>query len=100
MFDWSKFKKTKGAVKLHLILDHSGYLPECAYISGDKVHKVNILRKLQFFHDAIVVMERECVDYELFGRWSTEGVLFVTRLWDNASYQVIKTIFTRKQELC
>lgn len=90
MFDWAKFRKTKGAVKLHLLLDHSGYLPEYAHITEGKVHEVNILRRLQFSPGAIIVIDRGCVDYELFGLWTAEGVYFVTRLKDDASYKVIK----------
>ncbi|WP_460177103.1 IS4 family transposase [Thermodesulfovibrio hydrogeniphilus] len=92
VFDWAKFRKTKGAVKLHLLLDHSGYLPEYAHITEGKVHEVNILRRLHFCSGAIVVIDRGCVDYALFGRWTEEGVYFVTRLKDNASYKVIKSL--------
>ncbi len=92
VFDWAKFRRTKGAVKLHLLLDHSGYLPEYAHITEGKVHEVNILRRLQFSPGAIVVIDRGCVDYELFGRWTKEGVYFVTRLKDNASYRVIRRL--------
>ncbi len=92
IFDWAKFRKAKGAVKLHLLLDHSGYLPEYACITEGKVHEVKILRRLQFSPGAIVVIDRGCVDYALFGRWTEEGVYFVTRLKDNASYRVIKRL--------
>lgn len=34
LFDWAKFRRTKGAVKLHLLLDHEGYLPQYAHITG------------------------------------------------------------------
>lgn len=88
VFDWAKFRTTKGAVKLHLLLDHAGYLPEYAHITNGKVHEVNILKRLQFSPGAIIVIDRGCVDYELFGRWTAEGIYFVTRLKGNASYRV------------
>lgn len=46
LFQWAKFRRTKGAVKLHLLFDHDGYLPEYAYISNGKKHDVTIAKKL------------------------------------------------------
>lgn len=40
MYDWAKFRRTKGAVKLHLVLDHDGYLPCFGIITEGKVHDV------------------------------------------------------------
>ena len=45
LFPWAKFRRTKGAVKLHLLLDHDGYLPTYAYISNGKKHDVTVARK-------------------------------------------------------
>lgn len=90
LFNWAKFRQTKGAVKLHLLLDHEGYLPVFAHITDGKVHEVNIARGLSFPKGSIVVIDRGYVDYELFGRWTEEGVYFVTRLKDNADYRVVE----------
>jgi len=46
LFPWAKFRRTKGAVKLHWLLDHDGYLPTYAYISNGKKHDVTIARKV------------------------------------------------------
>jgi len=92
LFDWAKFRRTKGAVKLHLLLDHHGYLPEYAHISEGKVHEVNILRKLCFSPGAIVVIDRGGADYKLFGTWTAEGVYFVSRQKENADYRVVKRL--------
>ena len=45
LFPWAKFRRTKGAVKLHLLLDHEGYLPTFAYISNGKQHDIKFARK-------------------------------------------------------
>jgi hypothetical protein len=58
LFDWTKLRRTKGAVKLHLLLDHHAYLPEYAYISNERVHEFNFLKKLRFSPVAIVVIDR------------------------------------------
>lgn len=90
LFDWAKFKTTKGAVKLHLLLDHEGYLPVFAHITEGKVHEVKVAQTLFFPPGSIVVMDRGYNDYELFGRWTAEGVYFVTRQKDNADFKVVE----------
>ncbi len=90
LFDWAKFRTTKGAVKLHLLLDHEGYLPVFAHITEGKIHEVNIARGLHIPRGSILVIDRGYVDYALFGRWTQDGVYFVTRQKDNADYTVIE----------
>jgi hypothetical protein len=90
LFDWAKFRQTKGAVKLHVLLDHEGYLPVFAAITDGKVHEIHVARKLDFPAGSIVVIDRGYVDYALFGRWCTEGVYFVTRLKRGARFRVIE----------
>ena len=92
LFDWAKFRRTKGAVKLHLLLDHEGYLPQYAHITEGKVHEVNVLKKLRFSPGAIIVIDRGLVDYKLFGDWTEDGVYFVTRLKENADCRVVKRL--------
>jgi hypothetical protein len=92
VFDWARFRRTKGAVKLHLLLDHSGYLPEYAHITEGRIHEVNVLKRLQLSPGTLVAIDRGCVDYELFGRWTAEGVFFVTRLKGNASFRLTKSL--------
>ena len=90
LFDWAKFRTTKGAVKLHLLLDHEGYLPVFAHITEGKTHEVNIARGLDVPKGSIVAIDRGYLDYALFGRWTHDGVFFVTRQKDNADYIVIE----------
>lgn len=89
MFNWAKFRQTKGAVKLHLLLDHEGYLPVFAHVTLGKVHEVNIARRLSFPKGSIVVMDRGYVDYTLFAKWTEEGIYFVTRQKENADFKVV-----------
>ena len=90
LFDWARFRQTKGAVKLHLLLDHEGYLPVFAQITPGEVHEVNVAQQLHFPAGSIVVVDRGFTDYSLFGRWSEEGVYFVTRQKANAVYEVVE----------
>jgi hypothetical protein len=58
MFDWAKFRLTKGAVKLHLLLDHDGYLPSYAVITEGKKHEVRVARQMPFAPGTILVFDR------------------------------------------
>ena len=89
LFPWAKFRRTKGAVKLHLLLDHDGYLPTYAYISHGKKHDVTIARKIPLSPYSIVAMGRGYNDYSLFANWTENHIFFVTRLKDNADYTVV-----------
>jgi len=91
LFDWAKFRQTKGAVKLHLLLDHDGYLPVFADITEGSVHEVNVAQELELPTGSIVVLDRGYTDFELFARWCGQGVYFVTRQKSNAVYEVIET---------
>ncbi|HZI30973.1 MAG TPA: IS4 family transposase [Candidatus Binatia bacterium] len=84
MFDWAHFRQTKGAVKLHLLLDHDGYLPVFGHVTDGKAGDVTVAQTLDFPKGSIVAMDRGYVDYDLFTRWTRQGVFFVTRLKSNA----------------
>jgi len=90
LFDWAKFRQTKGAIKLHLLLDHEGYLPVFAHVTEGKRHEVNIAKSLTFPKGSIVVIDRGYVDYALFAKWTEEEIYFVTRQKDNADFKVIR----------
>jgi hypothetical protein len=90
MYDWAHFRRAKGAIKLHLLLDHDGYLPSFAIITDGKGSDIKVARQFKFELDTIVVDDRGYNDYELFGRWTTQGVYFVTRMKENAVFEVIK----------
>jgi len=91
IYDWAHFRRTKGAVKLHLVLDHDGYLPSFAVITDGKVSDVKVAHLLKFAPGTIVVDDRGYNDYRLFGTWTSNGVYFVTRMKDNALYKVVET---------
>ena len=91
VFDWAKYRRTKGAVKLHLLLDHDGFLPRVAVITDGKRSDIRVARTLRFEPGTILVMDRGYVDYAWFGQLTKDGVVFVTRLKDKAAYHVIET---------
>jgi IS4 transposase len=73
---------------LHLLLDHDGYLPSFAIITEGNVSDVKVAHQFQFDPGTIVVDDRGYNDYGLFGRWTAQGVYFVTRMKENALYEV------------
>jgi hypothetical protein len=89
LFPWADFRTTKGAVKLHLLIDHDGYLPVFANITTGAVHEIRVARTLALPPGSIIVVDRGYADYVLFGKWCAEKVYFVTRMKQNASFEII-----------
>jgi hypothetical protein len=90
MFSWAQYGKTKGAIKLHLMLDHDGFLPTFAVVSDGQSADITVGRQMSFPPGAIVVFDRGYVDYEWFKTLDAQGVFFVTRLKKNCTYVVIE----------
>jgi len=90
LFPWADFRQTKGAVKLHLLLDHDGYLPDFAVITDGKASDVITARCFTLPVGSIVAVDRGYCDFNLFWQWNESGVFFVTRLKGNAAYQIVK----------
>src|ERR1022692_3353866 len=62
MFDWAKFRRTKGAIKLHLLLDHDGYLPSFAVVTEGKSSEIKVARTLRFAPGTILAVDRGYID--------------------------------------
>ena len=90
VFDWAKFRRTKGAVKLHLQLDHRGCLPCWALVTDGRTHDARAAQGLSFAPGTIVAMDRAYVDYALFARWTEAGVFFATRKKGNMACRVVE----------
>ena len=84
VFEWAHHTRRKGAVKLHLVLDHDGYLPQFAIISNGNKSDLRAAMEIDFEPGTIVVMDR---GYYRFGWWlklTRQKVFFVSRLKANA----------------
>jgi hypothetical protein len=90
MFDWAKYQQGKGAAKLHLVLDHDGYLPRFAVLTEGKASEIKIAREFNFSPGTIVVFDRGYVDYQWYQRLTEDGVFFVTRMRHDANYRVLE----------
>jgi len=89
LFPWADFRQTKGAVKLHVLLDHEGYFPIFADLTNGDVHDINVAKGLKLPRNSIIAMDRGYNSYSLFRKWTKEGVYFVSRMKKNADYQVV-----------
>lgn len=90
LFDWAQYRRSKGAVKLHLVLDHDGYLPQFAVVTPGKTADLEVARTMRFEPGTLLVFDR---GYQDFGWWmelTRQGVYFITRLKDNAEYGVVE----------
>ena len=90
VFDRAQYRRTKGAVKLHLLLDHQGLLPSYALVTEGRVQESCVARTLRFEPGTIVVFDRGFTDYAWFASLNADGVYFVTRMRDNADYGVVE----------
>lgn len=90
LFPWAEFRRAKGGVKAHVLLDHDDYMPSYVLISRAKLHDSKILAKLRLNAGSIIAMDRAYNDYKQFALWTKAGVFFVTRMKDNAVYAVLK----------
>jgi hypothetical protein len=91
-FDWARFRRTKGAIKLHLQLDHQGYLPCWALVTEGRTHDLKPAQTLSFAPGTLVALDAGYNDYALLYRWHSEGAFFVTRPKDNLLYEVVCTL--------
>jgi hypothetical protein len=91
MFPWAKFRRTKGALKLHCQYDHSGAIPSFLVVTDAKHHDVTVVKKekFPFVADSIISVDRAYIDYEWLNSLDKARVYFVTRAKSNMKYEVI-----------
>jgi hypothetical protein len=91
MYDWAHWSRTKGAIKIHCLLDHEGHLPVFAHVTDGQGSDRAVARSLALPTGSVVVIDRGYSDYDLFARWTEQGVFFVTRLKRNAVYARVES---------
>ena len=87
VFPWAKFRKHKGAVKMHTLLDLRGNIPSFIRITDGKVHDVNILDEILIETGAFYVMDRGYIDFKRLHAFTRELAFFVTRTKENVLLQ-------------
>ena len=87
MFPWARFRKRKGAVKMHTLLNLRGSIPEFILISDGKMHDVNVLDYLVPAPGAYYLMDRGYLDFERLYEIKTCQAFFVTRAKANFTFK-------------
>ncbi len=87
LFPWAKFRKHKGAVKMHTLLDLHGSIPTFIRITDGKVHDVNVLDEIDLEAGAFYAMDRAYIDFERLYRFTLESAFFVVRTKTNVLLQ-------------
>jgi hypothetical protein len=87
LFSWAKFRKRKGAVKLHTLLDLHGSIPTMIFITHGKIHDVKILDNLLIEPGSIYVMDRGYLDFSRLHKIQQSSAFFVTRTKKNFDFK-------------
>lgn len=104
LFPWAKFRKTKGAIKLHAMIDLRGNIPAFLTITDGKVHDVKAAPQVPIEAEGIYVVDRAYIDFDWLRGIDETGAFFVTRLkksirWTRViSHQVNKSLGLRSDQ--
>jgi len=96
VFKWAKFRKKKGAVKLHTLMDLRGNIPVFIAITTGKVHDVNILDKIIFEAGAFYIVDKGYYDFERLYRVEQQKAFFVIRAKRNLKFKRLYSRFVDK----
>lgn len=91
MFPWAHWSRQKGAVKLHLTLNHAGYLPEALVITTGRYSELTIARRRQYSRGTILVMDKGFLSFKWFAQLNGDGVFFVTRIKEDTQYEIVES---------
>jgi putative transposase len=98
LFPWAAFRRTKGGVKLHTLLDHGGYLPAFVAISPAREHEIRKARSLSLPKGSIVVEDLGYTDYAWYAQLTAQKIFFVTRQKRNARYEALESREVNKKQ--
>lgn len=90
LFPWAQFKKVKGGVKAHVVIDHDDYMPRFIHFTAGSHSDVRAAHLVPVQRGSIIAMDRAYIDYDLWAKWTTQGVFFVTRLRHDLSIQIVE----------
>ena len=93
LFTWAQGKYSRGAVKMHTLIDLRGSIPEFIFITDGKYHDSNALDVIMFYANAIYLMDKAYVDFEALYRINNAGAFFVTRAKETMQYAVVEQNF-------
>lgn len=92
IFWWAKFRKAKGAIKLHTLFDVKTSIPCFIHITEASVHDVNILDELEYEKESFYVLDKAYVDFKRLYSINQAKAYFVTRAKDNFNFRWQKSM--------
>lgn len=92
LYDWAHYTTTKGAIKMHTLLDYDSLLPEFVTISTGKCTDDKASFDIPIAPHSVVVADRGYCNFELLNDWDSKHVLFVVRHRDNLLYEPIREL--------
>ena len=98
VFDWALFRKKKGAIKLHTVLDFDGCMPVFADLSDGKKHDVKAAHEIEFPTGSIVVADRAYVDFKWMKELDEQRVFFVIRGKENIKIELTERLLSPTDE--
>ncbi len=90
LFPWADFRRTKGGVKVHVMLDHDDYLPAYVLISKAKMNDQIMLKSLHLKPESIVALDAAYLNFRQFAAWTEQGIFFVSRMKGDTVYEVVE----------
>jgi putative transposase len=90
LFPWAKFRRRKGAIKLHTRYEYSGQIPSFINITDGKTHEIHAARELDFELDSITVFDRGYTDFSWFYSIHQKLAYWLTRAKSNLSYVIVR----------
>lgn len=90
VFDWAKYKKEKGAIKLHTLLDYDGCMPKYVYMTDGKKADVKHANYMLLPESSVIVADRAYIDFKMLYRWMKEKIIFVIKLKEAIKYEQVK----------
>jgi transposase len=88
LYDWAKFRTTKGAIKLHVKFNHAGYLPAFAVVTTGKIHETQVAPSIPLEKGDVAIFDRGYQDFSWYKSLDDKGVFFVTRAKRRMQYRV------------
>lgn len=92
LFDWAKYKTSKGAVKMHTLLDYDGSLPRYVNITNGKTADNKGAYDIPLAKNSVIVADRFYNDFTLLNVWDSNAVNFVVRHKDNLRFSTVKEL--------
>jgi hypothetical protein len=92
LFPWAGFRKSKGGIKMHTLLDHDGHIPAFVTVTEAKTHESRIAQAQELPKGSIVVFDKGFNSYTWLRTLGEKGVFFVTRLKKNAVYKLLERL--------